>query len=74
MNYCCLFVGFYQLLLLDLCRCSQSPIQKPGALNNNNNNNNRTKRDVVSGGPDVHSLQSTINDHRVMIEYLINNS
>ncbi|CAF1545288.1 unnamed protein product, partial [Rotaria sordida] len=34
----------------------------------------RMKREVNAGSVDVYSLQSTINDHRTMINYLINNS
>ncbi|CAF1440475.1 unnamed protein product [Adineta ricciae] len=32
------------------------------------------RRDVNNGNFDVHAIQTTINDHRVMINYLINNS
>ncbi|CAF4766413.1 unnamed protein product [Rotaria sp. Silwood2] len=32
------------------------------------------KRQVDAGSVDVHALQTTINDHRTMINYLINNS
>jgi hypothetical protein len=36
--------------------------------------NNRKKRDVAGDTTNVHALVSTINDHRTMIEYLINNT
>lgn len=35
---------------------------------------NRERRDVNAGTNDIKALQTTINDHRVMIEYLINNT
>jgi len=34
----------------------------------------RIKRDTVAAGVDIHALQTTINDHRTMINYLINNT
>jgi Sec-independent protein translocase protein TatA len=36
--------------------------------------NDRKKRDVDGGTIDIKALQTTINDHRVMIEYLFNNT
>ncbi|CAF2066630.1 unnamed protein product, partial [Rotaria magnacalcarata] len=36
--------------------------------------NRRTRRDSNAGNLDIHALQTTINDHRTMINYLINNS
>ena len=35
---------------------------------------NRNPRDVNAGNTDIHAIQTTVNDHRVMIEYLVNNS
>ena len=32
------------------------------------------KRDTNAGSVDIHALQTTVNDHRTMINYLINNS
>ena len=34
----------------------------------------RTKRDTNGGNFDIHAIQTTINDHRTMINYLVNNS
>ncbi|CAF1665257.1 unnamed protein product, partial [Rotaria magnacalcarata] len=36
--------------------------------------NRRIRRDSNAGNLDIHALQTTINDHRTMIYYLINNS
>ncbi|CAF2048211.1 unnamed protein product, partial [Rotaria magnacalcarata] len=36
--------------------------------------NLRIRRDSNAGNLDIHALQTTINDHRTMINYLINNS
>ena len=37
-------------------------------------NRQRKKRNTDAGNVDIHALQTTINDHRTMINYLINNS
>ncbi|CAF1688632.1 unnamed protein product [Adineta ricciae] len=38
------------------------------------NNEQRLRRDVVGGSIDAKALQNTINDNRIMIEYLFNNT
>ncbi len=48
----------------------------PAFQNSNkiNNNNDRTRRQIDSGNLDIKAIQTTVNDHRNMIQYLFNNS
>ena len=40
----------------------------------NQNNHPRNKRQMHAGDFDIKAIQTTVNDHRTMIEYLLNNS
>jgi len=75
-QYCQQNMTYGQIVaLLSKTRCSSIKEKTPVDINNNNNNNNnRHKRDVNAGTNDIRALQTTVNDHRSMIEYLINNS
>jgi hypothetical protein len=53
---------------------SRSPCASIEKQNETDVNKNCIKRDVTAGSIDIHALQTTFNDHRTMIEYLINNA
>ena len=63
-------ITYTQMIIL----LSRNICQLHETSNDTNDNNARTKRDVDAGNTDIKALQSTINDHRVMIEYLFNSS
>ena len=48
--------------------------QQPCILIEKQFTNSIRKRDVNNGNLDIHAIQTTINDHRTMINYLVNNS
>lgn len=69
-KYCHSNITYPQILvLLSKTRCLSIQI-----TNEIQNNNNRSKRTVDGGSIDIKALQATINDNRIMIEYLFNNT
>jgi hypothetical protein len=69
-QYCQHFINYSQVVaLLSRYNCSSL-----GKHNQIRNNNDRARRDIDAGSIDIKALQTTINDHRIMIEYLFNNS
>jgi hypothetical protein len=69
-QYCQRFMTHTQIVALR----SRKPCPSIEKSNKIKNNNDRTKRDVDGGSIDIKALQTTINDHRIMIEYLFNNT
>lgn len=68
-RYCELIMTYtevVELLLRSPCQSFEDP--------NQTDKNNRINRDVATASIDVNALQATINDHRIMIEYLVNNT
>lgn len=69
-QYCQRLITHTQILSL----LSRNPCSSLENSNEIDNNNNRTRRNINDGNIGIKTLQTTINDHRVMIEYLFNNS
>jgi hypothetical protein len=61
----------YNELVTILSRNSCSSIENSNEIHHNNS---RTRRNIDAGNIDIKALQTTINDNRIMIEYLFNNS
>ena len=69
-QYCEIFLTYNKMArLLSRNTCQTFDIPKA-----NQNNHPRNKRQVHAGDFDIKAIQTTVNDHRTMIEYLFNNS
>jgi hypothetical protein len=69
-QYCQCFMTYTKIVaLLSKMFCPSN--EKPNVIDNNYL---RITREINAGSIDITDLQTTINDHRIMIEYLFNNS
>ncbi|CAF0804258.1 unnamed protein product [Rotaria sordida] len=69
-EYCETFITYNQVVTL-LSRNTCASIENS---KKNKNKNDRIGRQIDAGNFDIKALQTTVNDHRTMIEYLFNNT
>ncbi|CAF4092496.1 unnamed protein product [Rotaria sordida] len=69
-EYCETFITYNQVVAL-LSRNTCASIENS---KKNKNKNDRIGRQIDAGNFDIKALQTTVNDHRTMIEYLFNNT